>query len=234
MGYGVLHQPNASRRIGAIFARSKNSGCCGEKIGVVECGLVWDVRRVLSDLLYLKIRRGTQAAQGRGLQNLHSWVRIPPAPPSFSFQINGLQLSSVSRNPRFGNIWEQLGKESLPDSRLNADVYPESHACRSSAWSRQKRAPTAAARSWRVRRCRAGPKHECDAVDATSRAQALLPLPPASTRVPEDYSRGAVRPIGSGRVSLPRSIWRRTSCDAHPRVRVSVDRLGWCEYYARS
>src|SRR6266550_2834293 len=140
--------------------------------------------------------------------------------------------SSVSRNPRFGNIWEQLGKESLPDSRLHADVYPESHACRSSAWSRQKRAPTAAARSWRVRRCRAGPKHECDAVDATSRAQALLPLPPASTRVPEDYSRGAVRPIGSGRVSLPRSIWRRTSCDAHPRVRVSVDRLGWCEYYA--
>src|SRR5437879_10946762 len=81
MGYGVLHQPNASRRIGAIFARSKNSGCCGEKIGVVECGLVWDVRRVLSDLLYLKIRRGTQVAQGRGMQNLHSWVRIPPAPP---------------------------------------------------------------------------------------------------------------------------------------------------------
>src|SRR5256884_3397843 len=84
MGYGVLHQPNASRRIGAIFARSKNSGCCGEKIGVVECGLVWDVRRVLSDLLYLKIRRGTQVAQGRGLQNLHSWVRIPPAPPGLS------------------------------------------------------------------------------------------------------------------------------------------------------
>src|SRR5438552_11432313 len=84
MGYGVLHQPNASRRIGAIFARSKNSGCCGEKIGLVECGLVWDVRRVLSDLLYLKIRRGTQVAQGRGLQNLHSWVRIPPAPPGLS------------------------------------------------------------------------------------------------------------------------------------------------------
>jgi len=43
-------------------------------------------------------------------------------------------------------------------------------------------------------------------------------------RRPQHYSRGAVRPIGSGRVSLPRSIWRRTSCDAHPRVRVSVDR----------
>src|SRR5438477_7853028 len=84
MGYGILHQSNAPGGIGAIFARSKNSGCCGEKIGVVECGLVWDVRRVLSDLLYLKIRRGTQVAQGRGLQNLHSWVRIPPAPPGHS------------------------------------------------------------------------------------------------------------------------------------------------------
>src|SRR5216683_7246358 len=49
------------------------------------------VRRVQADLLYLKIRRGTQVAQGRGLQNLHSWVRIPPAPPTHSFQINGLQ-----------------------------------------------------------------------------------------------------------------------------------------------
>src|SRR6267142_1671787 len=39
-------------------------------------------QRVLEDLLYLKIRRGTQVAQGRGLQNLHSWVRIPPAPPT--------------------------------------------------------------------------------------------------------------------------------------------------------
>src|SRR6266403_1912332 len=234
MGHGLLYQSNTPGRIGAIFARGKNSRGGREKVELVECGVVGDVRGVLPGLLYLEIRRGTQVAQGRGLQNLHSWVRIPPAPPGFSFQINGLQLSSLSRNPRFGNIWEQLGKESLPDARLHADVYPESHACRSSAWSRQKRAPTAAARSWRVRRCRAGPKHECDAVDATSRAQALLPLPPASTRVPEDYSRGALRPIGSGRVSLPRSIWRRTSCDAHPRVRVSVDRLGWCEYYARS
>ena len=39
---------------------------------------------VLEDLLYLEIRRGTQVAQGRGLQNLHSWVRIPPAPPLFT------------------------------------------------------------------------------------------------------------------------------------------------------
>src|SRR5213082_1910671 len=92
MGYGILHQSNAPGGIGAIFARSKNSGCCGEKIGLVECGLVWDVRRVLSDLLYLKIRRGTQVAQGRGLQNLHSWVRIPPAPP-------GLSKSRLGRHP---------------------------------------------------------------------------------------------------------------------------------------
>src|SRR6267142_7184817 len=40
-------------------------------------------QRVLEDLLYLEVRRGTQVAQGRGLQNLHSWVRIPPAPPIF-------------------------------------------------------------------------------------------------------------------------------------------------------
>ena len=33
-------------------------------------------------MVYWETRRGTQAAQGRGLQNLHSWVRIPPAPPS--------------------------------------------------------------------------------------------------------------------------------------------------------
>src|SRR3981189_3413898 len=61
-------------------------------------------QRVLGDLLYLKIRRGTQVAQGRGLQNLHSWVRIPPAPPNFSFQINGLQLSFLSRHPQLGTF----------------------------------------------------------------------------------------------------------------------------------
>ena len=37
--------------------------------------------RSSSGLLYFEVRRGTQVAQGRGLQNLHSWVRIPPAPP---------------------------------------------------------------------------------------------------------------------------------------------------------
>src|SRR6266446_1252309 len=93
MGHGFLHQPNAPGGIGAILARSKNSHGCVEKIAVVERGAVGDVRRDLSDLLYLKIRRGTQVAQGRGLQNLHSWVRIPPAPPS-PFMRLSVNLSS--------------------------------------------------------------------------------------------------------------------------------------------
>src|SRR6266700_4581018 len=75
----------------------------------MEISLSRDARRVRTDLLYSEIRRGTQVAQGRGLQNLHSWVRIPPAPPSFPFQINGLQLSVLSPNPQLGNIWEHLG-----------------------------------------------------------------------------------------------------------------------------
>src|SRR2546429_6901207 len=168
MGHGLLHQSNTSGRIGTVLARSKDSHGLGEKVGVGGITLRGDARRDQADLLYLEVRRATQVAQGRGLQNLHSWVRIPPAPPSFSFQINGLQLSSLSFPGipdlrTFGNNWEQLGKEPLLDSRLHAGVCLESHAYKSSAWSRQKRAPTAAARSWRVRRCRAGPKHVCDA-----------------------------------------------------------------------
>src|ERR1700694_3310328 len=151
-----------------------------------------------------------------------------------SFQINGLQPSFLSRHPQLWNIWERLEKESLLDSQLHAGVCLESHACKTSAWFRRWHIPIAAARSWRARRYRAGPKRGCDAVDATLLAQVLSPLPPASARVPEDYSRGAVRPTGSGRVSLPRSIWRRTSCDALPRVCVSVDLLGWCEYCAHT
>jgi hypothetical protein len=130
-----------------------------------------DVRRVSTNLLYLEVRRGTQVAQGRGLQNLHSWVRIPPAPPSFPFQIIGLQLSFLCRHPQLGNIWEQLGKELVLDSQLHADVRPESHACKSSAWSRRSRGPIAAARFWRAPRYRAGQTRVCDEVDATSRAQ---------------------------------------------------------------
>src|SRR6266566_1266895 len=120
-----------------------------------------------------------------------------------SFQINGLQLSFLSRHPQLGNIWEQLEKGHLLDSQLHAGAYLESHGYRNSAWSRQSRVPIVAARSWRVRRYRAGRKRVCGEVDATSRAQALSPLPPASARVLEDYFRGAVRPTGSGRVSLP-------------------------------
>src|SRR5712691_7479366 len=223
MGHGLLHQSNTSGRIGAVLARSKDSHGLGEKVGVGAITLRGDARRDQADLLYLEVRRGTQVAQGRGLQNLHSWVRIPPAPPSLPFQINGLQLSVLSPNPQLGNIWERLRKGPLPASRLRACVCLESHACTSSAWSQWSRVPIAAARSWRVRRYRAGRERACGEVDATSRAQALPPLTPASAHVLKDYFRGAVRPTGSGRVSLPHSGWRRTSCDALPAIRVSVD-----------
>src|SRR5216684_3841205 len=133
MGHGLLHQSNTSGRIGAVLARSKDSHSLGEKVSVGAITLRGDARRDQADLLYLEVRRGTQVAQGRGLQNLHSWVRIPPAPPSFSFQINGLQLSFPFSHPQLGNIWEQLGKEPLLDSRLRVGVCLESHACRSSA-----------------------------------------------------------------------------------------------------
>src|SRR5712692_2486599 len=84
MGHGLLHQSNTPGRIGALLARSKDSHGRGEKVGVAETNAPRDVQRVQVNLLYLEFRRGTQVAQGRGLQNLHSWVRIPPAPPSFS------------------------------------------------------------------------------------------------------------------------------------------------------
>src|SRR5712671_5604140 len=83
MGHGLLHQSNTSRRIGAVLARSKDSHGLGEKVSVGAITLRGDARRDQADLLYLEVWRGTQVAQGRGLQNLHSWVRIPPAPPRF-------------------------------------------------------------------------------------------------------------------------------------------------------
>jgi hypothetical protein len=46
------------------------------------------------------------------------------------FQINGLQLSLLSRHPQLGNTWEHLEKEPLLDSRLRAGVSRESHACK--------------------------------------------------------------------------------------------------------
>src|SRR6267143_1554808 len=94
MGHGLLHQSNTSGRIGAVLARSKDSHGLGEKVSVGAITLRGDARRDQADLLYLVVRRGTQVAQGRGLQNLHSWVRIPPAPPSPLFMRLSVNLSS--------------------------------------------------------------------------------------------------------------------------------------------
>src|SRR5258708_38320618 len=97
MRHRLLHQSNTSGRIGAVLARSKDSHGRGEKVGVYANTVAGDVRRVQANLLYLEIRRGTQVAQGRGLQNLHSWVRIPPAPPSPLFM-----RFSANQQVRFG------------------------------------------------------------------------------------------------------------------------------------
>src|SRR5260370_37162624 len=107
MGHGLLHQSDTPGRIGAFLARSKDSHDRGEKVDLGESNAPRDVRRVRVNLLYLEIRRGTQVAQGRGLQNLHSWVRIPPAPPnplfirlsvnlSFFFYPKGIGLGDLS------------------------------------------------------------------------------------------------------------------------------------------
>src|SRR5260370_7567939 len=107
MGHGLLHQSDTPGRIGALLARSKNSHDRGENVGLGESNAPRDVRRVQVNLLYLEIRRGTQVAQGRGLQNLHSWVRIPPPPPnpflmrlslnlSFFFYAKGRGLGDLS------------------------------------------------------------------------------------------------------------------------------------------
>src|SRR5258708_21947311 len=68
MGHGLLHQSNTSGRIGAVLARSKDSHGLGEKVSVGAKTLRGDARRDQADLLYLEVRRGTQVAQGRGLQ----------------------------------------------------------------------------------------------------------------------------------------------------------------------
>src|SRR5882762_9600850 len=93
MGNGLLHYSNTSGRIGAVLARSEDSHGCGEKVDVGANTVTGGCPKSSSDLLYLEIRRGTQVAQGRGLQNLHSWVRIPPAPPS-PFMRLSVNLSS--------------------------------------------------------------------------------------------------------------------------------------------
>src|SRR6266403_4458047 len=109
MGHRLLHQSNTSGRIGAVLARSKDSRGRGEKVDVGANTVAGDVRRVQANLLYLEIRRGTQVAQGRGLQTLHSWVRIPPAPPSPLFM-----RFSANLQVRFGA--KRGGLADLPHS----------------------------------------------------------------------------------------------------------------------
>src|ERR1700675_1446001 len=110
MGHGLLHQSNTSGRIGAVLARSKNSHGLGEKVGVGAITLRGDARRDQADLLYSKVRRGTQVAQGRGLQNLHSWVRIPPAPPDFTFNFSYLAFE-------FFRPWQYGSKNLTADAQ---------------------------------------------------------------------------------------------------------------------
>src|SRR6267143_1478958 len=76
MGHRLLHQSNTSGRIGAVLARSKDSRGRGEKVDVGANTVAGDVRRVQANLLYLEIRRGTQVAQGRGLQ-IPSFRAVP-------------------------------------------------------------------------------------------------------------------------------------------------------------
>src|SRR5260370_29972799 len=97
--------------------------------------------------------------------------------------VTGVQTCALPIYRQLGNIWEQLEKEPLLDSRLRAGACLELHGCRSSAWFRRWHVPIAAERSWRVRRYRARPNRECGEVDATSRAQTPPPFQPASPPV---------------------------------------------------
>src|SRR6266567_2952274 len=56
---------------------------------------------------FLTCSKETGQRRTNALQNLHSWVRIPPAPPNFSFQISELRLLSLFQNPSLGKIREQ-------------------------------------------------------------------------------------------------------------------------------
>src|SRR6266487_136802 len=62
---------------------------------------------------FLTCSKETGQRRTNALQNLHSWVRIPPAPPPFFLQINGLQLSSLSRNPQLGRLENNIAAGSL-------------------------------------------------------------------------------------------------------------------------
>src|SRR6267143_5458846 len=130
MGHGLLHQSNTSGRIGAVLARSKDSHGLGEKVGV---GTINVARRCPErSSRFAILRDSARYPSGpRERSAKPPFVGSNPTRASKLLVSNQWITAFVSfRHPRFGNIWEQLGKESLPDSRLHADVYPESHACR--------------------------------------------------------------------------------------------------------
>src|SRR5262249_50901370 len=65
--------------------------------------------------------RGTQEAQGRGLQNLHSWVRIPPAPPAFADEVRD---SSTGAGFAFGTVLKLSHSSSCLPALWGAMVSP--------------------------------------------------------------------------------------------------------------
>jgi len=166
----------------------------------------------------------------RGSAKLHSWVRIPPRRlpgfPRFKIQLE-LSFPSLFPASRFGTMWEQLTGEESSSSRLsdcNAHVYPESHACRSSAWVPDRSVPPTACCADLLAGYGAAdvvqPEDECG-------RQVLMPRPttrsgplglcrrpsttPNQKRVSRRYSRGCrSAQLVRGRVS-PSSFhfWRR-------------------------
>src|SRR5258708_24086731 len=148
MGHRLLHQSHASGRIGAFFARSKDTRGCREKVEVrgnlplPGCPKSSDRFAILRDSArYPSGRRertanppfvGSNPTRASKLPVSNQWIKT---------------FSSFPENPQLGNIWEQLRKGPLPASRLRACVCLESHACRSPAWSQWSRIPIAAARS---------------------------------------------------------------------------------------
>jgi len=98
------------------------------------------------------------------------------------------------------------------------------HLCRDrkSQRGRDRIVPTAAARSWRVRRVVQDLKQLCEAFDATAPRSSLLPFAAGLNTLSTLFLCGAGRPIGAGSVAFLRSIWAAKPLACHPRVRVSV------------
>jgi len=79
MGNGFLHQPDTAGRGSAIFARSESRVTVGKKVngarGQLICAsatyfmVVSEALSFRQLLLYSIVWRGTQVAEGRGLQN---------------------------------------------------------------------------------------------------------------------------------------------------------------------